>query len=176
MFSNLGELAGEQGNLEEAENWYKRALNLAEQFRDRTYISMWSAQLAVILQTQHKSAEAITYIVRALQVSRAMKNTLCLGHALLALATIRILQAQHTGEKRLLTHAYTHATRTLLLPKLDAETYTHAQLVLAHALLLLGSLPEASTRLEEVVEQAHMYNLVLLEQRARLLLNEIHKQ
>ena len=175
VFSNLGELAYEHGNLEEAENWYKRALNLAEQFRDRTYICMWSARLAVILQTQHKSVEAISCIVRALQVGRAMRNTLCIGHALLALATIRISQAQHTGEKRLLTHAYTHATRTLLLPKLDAETYTHAQLVLAHALLLLGHLLEARTQLEKVVEQAHTYNLMLIEQQARVLLDELYK-
>ncbi len=176
VFSNLGELAGWRGNLEEAENWYKRALNLAEQFRDSTYISMWSAQLAVILQTQHKSAEATSCIVRALQVGRAMHNTLCIAHALLALATIRILQAQHTGEKRLLTHAYIHATRTLLLSELDAETYTHGQLVLAHALLLLGTLPEARTRLEAVIEQAHTYSLTLMEQQARRLLDEIHKE
>ncbi len=176
VFSNLGELAECRGNLEEAENWYKRALNLAEQFRDRTYISMWSARLAVILQTQHKSVEATSCIIRALQVGRAMQNTLCIGHALLALATIRIMQAQHTGEKRLLTHAYTHVTRTLHLPKLDAETYTHAQLVLAHALLLLGTLPEARTRLEAVVEQAHTCNLTLIEQQARQLLDEIQKE
>jgi len=175
VFSNLGELAGWRGNLEEAENWYKRALTLAEQFRDRTYISMWSARLAVLLQTQHKSAEATTCIVRALRVGRAMQNTLCIGYALLALATIRILQAQYTGEKRLFSHAYIHATRTLLLPKLDVETYTHGQLVLAHTLLLRGTLPEARTRLEAVVEQAHMCNLALIEQRARQLLDELHK-
>ena len=176
VFSNMGELAASRGNLEEAENWYKRALNLAEQFRDRTYISMWSAQLAVILQTQHKAAEAITFVVRALQVGRAMQSTLCVGHALLALATIRILQARHTGEKRLLIHAHTHATRVLLLPKLDAETYTHGQLVLAHSLLLLGTLPEARTRLEEVVEQAHNYTLALIEQQAWKLLDDLNKR
>ncbi len=175
VFSNMGELAASRGNLEEAENWYKRALNLAEQFRDRTYISMWSAQLAVILQTQHKSAEASTFVVRALQVGRAMQSTLCVGHALLALATIRILQAQHTGEKRLLRHAHTHATHVLLLPKLDAETYTHGQLVLAHSLLLLDALPEARRRLEEVAEQAHNYNLVLIEQQTWQLLDTLNK-
>jgi len=175
VFSNMGELASWRGNLEEAQNWYKRALKLAEQFRDRTYISMWSARLAVILQTQHQSAEAIPYMIRALQVGRAMNNTPCIGHALLALATIRIVQAQHTGEKRLLTHAHTHATRTLLLPKLDIETYIHAQLVLAHTLLLLGTFSEARTRLEEVAMQAQMHNLALLEQQARRLLDERQK-
>ena len=176
VFSNMGELAQWRGKMEEAENWYKRALNLAEQFRDRTYISMWSARLAVILQIQHKSAEAVPCIVRAFQVGRAMQNTLCIAHALLALATIRILQAQQTGEKRFLRHASIHATHTLSRPNLDAETHIQAQLVLAHSLLLLGTFSEAQIRLEEVVEQAHTCNLTLLEQHAKQLLDELHEK
>jgi len=179
VFSDMGELAASRGNPEEAESWYKRALTLAEQFHDRTYISMWNARLAVILQTQEKLAEAIPCIIRAFQVGRSMRNNLCIGHALLALATIRILQAQqaqHGGKQRLLKHAHDDANRALLLPKLDAETYTHGQFVLAHALLLLGDIANARKRLEEVVERAHSYNLVLIEQQAWELLDGMNKR
>ncbi|GAC1423053.1 MAG: hypothetical protein NVS4B1_14010 [Ktedonobacteraceae bacterium] len=176
VFSNMGELAAGHGNLEEAENWYKCALNLAEQFRDRTYISMWSAHLAVILQTQHKSEEAVSYIVRALQVGRAIQNILCIGHALLALANIRIMQAQYNGEKRLLAHAHIHAKRILQLPRLDAETHTYGQLVLAHTMFRLGAISEARTRLEEVIEQAHNYSLIVIEQHAQRLLDELKQR
>ncbi len=173
VYSNMGELATERGNLKEAENWYTRALSLAEQFRDRTYISMWSARLAVILQKQHKSAEASACIVRSFKVGRAIQNTLCIGHTLIALASIRILQS--SGKKLLLQHARMDVTRARLLPRLDAETSTHGHLVLAHTLFLLGALPEARTGLEEVVEQAHGFSLVLIEQQALHLLGELNK-
>ena len=179
VFSNMGELAVCHGNLAEAESWYKRALNLAEQFHDRTYISMWNARLAVILQMQGKLAEAIPCIVRAFKVGRAIQNNVCIGHALLALATVRILQAQqaqHVDRQRLLTHAYEDVNRTLALPKLDAETYTRARLALGHALLLLGDSANARKWLEEVVERAHTYNLALIEQQAWELLDGMNKR
>ena len=175
VFSNMGELAFWRDNLNEAENWYKRALELAEQFRDRTYINKWNARLAVILQTQGKSAEAAASVVRAFQVGRAMQNTLCIGHALLALASIRMVQVQQRGESRLLYHARAAATRALLLPKLDAETTTQGQLVLASTLVLLDDMPETRTKLEEVIEQAHGYSLVLIEQQGRQMLDELNK-
>ncbi len=175
VFSDMGELAVCRGKLEEAENWYKRALSLAEQFHDRTYISMWNTRLAVILQMQKKSAEAIPCVVRAFKVARAIQNDLCMSHVLLALATLRILQVQHGGNKRLLQHAYNDANRVLALPRLDAETYTRGRLVLAHALLLLRNTTAARKCLEEVVEQAHIYTLVLIEQQAWELLDEMNK-
>ncbi len=173
VYSNLGELAAERGNLEEAENWYTRALTLAEQFRDRTYISLWSARQAVILQKLHKPAEAKTCIVRSFKVGRAIQNTLCIGHTLLALATIRILQ--YTEKKRLLHLAHMDVTRALLLPKLDAETSTHGHLLLAHTVLLLGTLSEARIGLEGVIEQAHMHSLALIERQALHLLDELNQ-
>ncbi|GAC1635897.1 MAG: hypothetical protein NVS4B11_38280 [Ktedonobacteraceae bacterium] len=183
VFRDYGELAVCRGNLEEAEGWYKRALTLAEQFKDRTYISIWSAELAVILQAQQKSAEATTYLIRAVMGGRAIQNNLCIGNALLALAQMRIIQAQHLRassqpDKKhtlLLKHAYSDAQRALLLTGLGAETYTKARLVMAHALLLLGDTIKARGWLEDVVERAHSHNLALIEQQAWDLLDQINK-
>lgn len=174
IYSNMGELAAWCGTLEEAEDWYKRALNLAEQFQDLTYVSLWSARLAEILQTQGKAKEAAACIVRALKAGRAMHNTLCVAHAQLAFANVRMLQGQAMDDKRLLQHAYAHATYALELPKLDAETSTRGHLVLASTLLALGNTSEARTRLEEVVQQAHTYNLALIEQQAWQLLDTLN--
>ena len=124
---------------------------------------------------QRKSVEATACVVRAFRVGRAMQNTLCIGHALLALASVRMLQSRQRDRGRLLYHARTAATRALLLPKLDAETTTQGHLVLAQGLLLLGAIAEARTRLEEVIEQAHGYNLVLIERQGQHMLDELHK-
>ncbi len=174
--SNLGQLAACRGNMAEAGNWYTRALVLAEQFQDRKYISIWNAELAVILQAQQHSIEAVPCILRAFRVGRDINNALCIGNALLALARVRILQAQqHSPHSTLLlSRATRNITRTLALPGLDAETYTKAHLALAHAHLLLGNTPSARTLLEEVIAQAHRYSLAVIEQQAWDLLDQIN--
>ena len=175
--SNFGELAACRGDLVEAGKWYKRALVLAEQFQDRTYISTWNAALAVVLQAQGQPTEAGVCIVRAFRVGRGMKSTFCIGNALLALAKLRILQAQQRPQsaRLLLNHAARDIARTLALTGLDAETTTKAYLALAHTNLLLGNRAEAHTMLEEVVKQAHGYSLAVIEQQAWDLLDRLNK-
>jgi len=175
--SNFGELAACRGDLVEAGKWYKRALVLAEQFQDRTYISTWNAALAVVLQAQGQPTEAGVCIVRAFRVGRGMKSTFCIGNALLALAKLRILQAQQRPQsaRLLLNHAACDIARTLALTGLDAETTTKAYLALAHTNLLLGNRAEAHTMLEEVVKQAHGYSLAVIEQQAWDLLDRLNK-
>jgi len=180
VFSNYGVLATYHNDLEEAEMWYKRALALAEQFKDRTYISMWSAELAVILQAQQKSVEAVPSLIQAFKVGRTMQNNLCIGNALVALANMRLLQARHLSatakqsRTRLLKHAYRNGRRALVLSGLEAETYTKGRLILAQILLLLNDLPKARKMFEDVVERAHRHNLTYIEQQARAMLDEVN--
>lgn len=179
VFSNYGALAAYHDNLGEAEMWYKRALALAEQFKDLTYISMWSAELAVILQAQQKAVEAVPFLVQAFKVGRTMQNNLCVGNALLALAHIRLLQARHLSvtakqsRTRLLKHAYRNGRRALVLSGLEAETYTKGRLILAQILLLLNDIPKARKMFEDVIERAHRHNLTSIEQQARAMLDEV---
>ncbi len=182
VFSNYGALAAYHNNLEEAEMWYKRALALAEQFKDRTYISMWSAELAVILQAQQKSVEAVPSLIQAFKVGHTMQNNLCVGNALLALANIRLLQARHLSatakqsRTRLLKHAYRNGRRALVLSGLEAETYTKGRLILAQILLLLNDIPKARKMFEDVVERAYRHNLTYIEQQARAMLDELNRE
>lgn len=181
VFSNYGELAVRRGDLEAAENWYKRALTLAEQFKDRKYISNWSAELAVILQAQQNVVEAKMSLLRAFRVGRAMQNNLCVGNALIALANIRLLQAQELPPSskrvrtRLLKQGYRDARRALILSGLEAETYTRGRLVLAHALQLLNDTSNAIKMFEDVVERAHRHNLTYIEQQAKAMLDTMEK-
>jgi tetratricopeptide (TPR) repeat protein len=173
VYSNQGELAAAGGDLEEAETWYLRSLALAEQFNDREYISRWNTRLAAVLRAQDRLDEAATCTLRALSLGRAMRNNPCTGSALVALSNLRIAQARATRNlpivtKRLLTHAGQNARRALALPGLEAETHVQANLALAHIALLLGD-HHAPDQLAQVIEQAHLYELTLVETQARYL-------
>ncbi len=178
VYSNYGELALCQGDLELARNRYTYALSLAEQFKDRKYISNWSSALAVILQAQDSAEEARASLLRAFRVGRAMHNNVCIANSLLALANIRLLQAQELPSStkrtriRLLKQGYRNARRALLLDGLEAETHARGRLVLAHALLLLNDTPNAQKMFEDVVERAHRYNLTYIEQQAREMMSK----
>ncbi len=179
VFSNFGELEACHGNLDEAEEWYKRSLALAERFNDRKYISMWNAELAVILQEQGKQREATICVIQALTIGRTMKNTPSVGGALIALGKMRVIQAQHlsTSDKfpKLRTHLLLHARkdvqRALALQGLEAEARTKGQLVLAHVSLLLGETEKAKRELEKALAKSHQYGLALIEQQAKELLH-----
>lgn len=176
VFSNLGELAALSGDFAEAEQWYKKALTLTEGFKDREYMSRWNACLASVLQAQDRLDEAATCAVRALYIGRAMRNSPCIGLALLALANLRIAQAQRCSGKqakartRLLAHAQKNIQRALALAGLEAETRTRSLLALAETYLLLSRAGKAQTLLHQVVEEARRYELVSVEQEARKLL------
>ena len=59
---------------------------LAEQFNDREYLSLWNADLATILQEQGNLAGAEECVGRALTIGRAIHNAPCISVALVALA------------------------------------------------------------------------------------------
>lgn len=138
IFSNLGELAFATGQLSEAEQWYRKALALTERFNDREYMSRWNARLANVLLRLGQPDEAATCTLRALKIARSMHNSPCVGMGLLALANVRVAQAQNTPMKlsriraRLLKHASANIQRILSLERLEAETYSGAQLTQAH--------------------------------------------
>ncbi|HLZ55679.1 MAG TPA: AAA family ATPase [Ktedonosporobacter sp.] len=190
IFSNKGEIAACNGKLEEAEDWYKKALALQVNYvKDNVYMTLWNAALAIILQEQGKQEDAVACIVRALRIGRATKDLPSLGVALVALGTVRIIQARAThalllkGRLRLLKRARKDAERALTLPErvaetrprpeLEAETRTRAHLVLAQASFLLDEKERARSEIELVVSEAQNYGLTLVEKQARQLLAQL---
>ena len=181
VFSNLGELvaaSGGSGDLEEAEQWYKKSLVLAKRFNDREYMSRWNAGLAAVLQEQGKHDEAAACIRHALGIGRAMHNSPCIGVALLALANLRVAQAQAFSKQlpkvrtRLLMHAKEDIQRVLALEGLEAETRTRSQLILAQISLLMGAMKKAKALAEHVIDEAQRHELASVEEKARRLLKE----
>lgn len=173
IFSNLADLAASLENWEEAESWYKRALALAARFNDREYISRWNVGLATVSLEQDKLDEAVACSIRALRTARAMPNNPCIGVALVALGNIRIKQALTSQNipkirARLLAQARRNVERALALTGLEAETRTKGHLTLAHLSLLSGN-KKAREELAQVVEEAHRYELALVEDQARRL-------
>jgi len=133
IFSNLGELAFATGQLNEAEQWYRLALTLAERFNDREYMSRWSVGLVNVLLRIGQLDEAAARTLYALKIARSMHNSPCIGMALLALANVRVAQAQQAPKRlgrvraRLLKHASANIQRILSLERLEAETRSGAQ-------------------------------------------------
>ncbi|MBO0780770.1 MAG: tetratricopeptide repeat protein, partial [Ktedonobacteraceae bacterium] len=174
VYSNLGTLAASSGEMDEAEQWYRRALELVERTNDREYQSRWNATLAPILQEQEKQEEARSCVKRALVIGRAVRKDPCIGEALVALGTIRFMQADRVGSlpsirKRLLEHARENLLRALALHGLEAETRARGQLMLARVAHELGEERRARTELQQALEMARRYELAYEETQARAL-------
>jgi tetratricopeptide (TPR) repeat protein len=177
IFSDRGEIAASQGNFQEAEYWYRKAMVLLERTKDREYASRWNASLALVLQELGKEKEAIACTVRALLIGRATHTNPCIGMALVSIGTLRMMQARdkkHASPAkflRLWSHAHLDIQRALTLEGVEAETRTMGQLVLAQLFLLSQDTEQARQQLNLVIESAQHYELVLVEQRARELLS-----
>ncbi len=180
VYSNWGKLAAATGELEEAEDWYQRALELAEALtKDSEYISLWSARLATVLQALGKSTEAIQSVRRAWNTGRAMHNSPCIGQALVTLGNIRIAQAIGAEDlpvvqQRLLRHAREDVQRALALDELEVETRISGQLALAHITLLQGQRDLARTEIEQALGEAQRYEQAHVETHARRLLEQVN--
>ncbi len=180
VYSDWGKLAAATGELNEAEDWYRRALELAEALtKDSEYISLWSAGLAAVLQALGKSAEAVQFITRAWKTGRAMHNSPCIGQALVTLGNIRIAQAIGAEDlpavqKRLLRHAREDIQRALTLDELEVETRISGQLALAHITLLQGQRELARTEIEQALGEAQRYEQAHVETQARRLLEQVN--
>lgn len=176
VYSDWGEMAVATGDLEEAENWYRRALELTEE--DLVYISMWNAGLASVLHERDKLNEATRCLRRAWTIGRSMHNNPCIGLALVTLGNMRISQAlaarSYPGVfKRLLECAQRDIERALALGELEVETRVRGQLALAHIHFLQGKLEPARNELAQVITSAQQYEQALVESRARQLLEEV---
>jgi len=147
IFMNLAELEVCADNLTQAEDWYRKSLVLAGRFNDRQYISLWHAGLAAVLLAQGKLSEAAASVSKALRTGRAMRNTPCIGAALVALGNVRIAQAlatpahRTTTRLRLLKDARRAVERALSFDHLDAETRLQAQKTLVRVVQENNSLP-----------------------------------
>ncbi len=157
IYSDFGELASATGDLEEAERWYRKALELTALTNDREYISNWNTALATVLQDQGKFEEAASCIKQALVVGRTYHLNPCIGSALVALGNLRVQQATDAEavpnmRKHLLELANRDLQRALTLEGLEAETRTRGHLALAHVALLQGRLEAQARRLLDSLE------------------------
>ena len=162
VFHNMGELAASSGDLQEAESLYKKSLLLAEQVEDREYLSLWNSDLSGVFLAQGKLVDAELCVGRALTTGRAIRNTPCLGLALVALGNLRIAQAKSeaTGATRDLKRARGSLQHALTLQGLDVETRVRGQLALAEVFLLMGQREAARGEAARAMEQARLLELV----------------
>ena len=166
------------GDLEEAERWYRKALELTTLTHDREYISAWNAALATVLQEQGKLEEAASCIKQALSVGRTYHLNPCIGIALVVLGEFRIKQAlngqatQRQG-RHFLKLAMRDLQRALSLEGLEAETRTRGRLAFGHITLLREEREHARDELMIVATEAHLYELPRIEAQARDLLASI---
>jgi tetratricopeptide (TPR) repeat protein len=175
IYSNLGVLAGRTGDLQEAENWLKRSLALAEQTNDQIYLSTWNVDLAAVYQDQGRLVDAGTCIGRALAIGRAMQNAPCIGLALVALANLRVAQADHCrgdlhgrppSPRRYLARAAKTLQHALAIERLEAEARNRGELASAQVNLLLGNLETARVQALHALKKARQYELTWLVARA----------
>lgn len=176
VYSNMAALALYLHHFSEAEALYRQALSLSERFKDKTYTSKWSIELAMILQEAGRIKEATRYLVLGLHVGRTMHNHPCISNALVAIANMRIAQAQmhepqlwrlHT---RPLLLARLDAERALALSGIEAETRLNAQLALAHIALILDDTQQARSEITRVRDEARTLELHHVVERADALL------
>jgi predicted ATPase len=162
VFHNLGELAASSGDVQDAETLYKKSLLLAEQVQDREYMSLWNSDLAMVFLAQGKLVDAAVCVGRALTTGRAIRNSPCLGLALVALGNLRLTQtnAGATRATRDLKRAKGSLQHALTLQGLEVETRVRGQLALAEVFLLLGQREAARGEAARAMEQAHLFELV----------------
>ncbi len=195
---NLGELSLHRGDLVEAEASFRRSLQLAEQVNDQLYMSLWNATLAIVLQDQGKLPDATVCIRRSLSNARAMNNNMpWIGHALMTLGNMRIVQARVVDEKqsytekennksnaskqvnsvtshRYLLRAKATLQRVLAFQELEVETRTEAKLALAKVLWFLGELDQSLQQANVTLKDAEQYKLMWIFTRTQQLLGNIH--
>jgi len=141
VLHNMGELAllSSGNGLEEAELYYRRGLALAEQINDREYLSLWNADLAIVLLKCGKIENARECVGRALTIARTMHNIPCTGLALISLGNLRIAQARATNNLSYLKRAKKSLEHALSLRGLEVETRAKGQVALAEVASLIPS-------------------------------------
>ena len=141
VLHNMGELAllSSGNGLEEAELYYRRGLALAEQINDREYLSLWNADLAIVLLKCGKIENARECVGRALTIARTMHNIPCTGLALISLGNLRIAQARTTNNLSYLKRAKKSLEHALSLRGLEVETRAKGQVALAEVASLIPS-------------------------------------
>ena len=89
---NLGVLAARLGNLVEAEDWYRQALDLIIPMGELFYTSLFHSYLATALIEQGKLDEAKPMLMQALKISHSTRIAPCTGFALMVLGQLRFAQ------------------------------------------------------------------------------------
>lgn len=93
VIGNLGIIATDTGHFAEAERHLQQSVKLAQHIHDTLFESMWLVYLADAYIEQQKFVDARTTVCRALLLGRLMRNTPCIGHALVIVGTLRATQA-----------------------------------------------------------------------------------
>jgi tetratricopeptide (TPR) repeat protein len=194
----MGVLAARSGNLQEAEEWLKRGIKLAEQIKDQYYISILHIYLSITLQDQGKWAEARKSIVYALSISRSMNINPYVGFALIVIGNMHMMRSllldnspknthqQYNNSKledleenvnlqsrHFLKRSQKALERALALKELESETRFEGQLSMVQVLLLQGELNRAWQQAINTLEEARQYELIWQPARAQSLMGSI---
>ena len=162
VLGNLGILAARTGLLEEAESRYRQSLALAERANAPAYASTWQIYLASVLLDQGKLAEARACLRDALATSRRMRNTPCIGLALVVIGQMGIAQAMVDADEQQGRRLLSRARRTLeraLTFEVDAEARTEGQVTLGQIAVLCGEAERAQKLALATMEEARKYEL-----------------
>ena len=175
VFHNQGDLAAASGDIQEAEAFYIKGLLLAEQVEDREYVSLWNCDLAQVLLEQGKMLDAQLCVIKALQSARAIRNTPCMGRALVALGNVHIARAKPGTTRAVhdLKRARSTLQRALSLHGLEVETRVRGHLALAEVLLLMGQKETAHGEVTIALEEARRFEMAAMLKDCEQLLEKI---
>jgi DNA-binding SARP family transcriptional activator len=187
---NLGVLAARLGNLSEAEQQYRKAVDLAEQVNDPFFMSLWRSYMTHVLLCQGKIDDAISTLYNALKIGRSMRIAPCIGLALISLGRVRLVQALSYSSKRkdsigtskkisriaylsYLNRARNSLTFGLGCEGLETENKIDGQLTLAEVHLLLGNVDAAYEQASQNLAEAQRYGLVWLVAKSQAALGHV---
>ncbi|GCE14472.1 ATP-binding protein [Tengunoibacter tsumagoiensis] len=172
LCSNWGELAAARGDYPEAARWYRRALEMNEE--DREYISLWNANLALVLQRLGQTQDAARCIRTAWKVGRDLDSVPCVSRALVTLGMVRVMRAAALkGRPHLLERARANIKRAFQLGNIEPDIRLRGALSLAQCSLLEGKIEEARIALLQVIADAQQHEMMQVVASAQQLLEQV---
>ena len=181
---NLGLLALRLGNLSDSEHWSLEGIKLATRINDLVFRSLFQSTLASVLYAKGEIVGASKNLYLALQISRSVRITTCIGQSLVVLGNVRVFNVlyDNTGNttnefdgKQIsrLEKAKKTILRTLKLKNIETEIILEGQSTLAYIELLLGNVGPALELSLKTMEEASQSKLVWLVARSKSVLGEI---
>ena len=177
---NIGVVDIRTGNLADAANEIKRAIDLAKTTKDKSVISFFNAYLALAFLEQGKIIEAKEALYSSLNSGRKTHVSIYIGVSLMTLGYLRFIQSKdkHTSSDeherlKLLGSAKRTLTYAIDYKGIEKETSIDGRIILAYVLIQLADIEGAHLQAEQALEEAKKYDLEWLIARANHVLGII---